>query len=42
MQTRQLHFNIDNVTFAEAMEAATRTTKSFWIALSGSQMYVVV
>lgn len=41
VQTRQLHFNIDNVTFAEAMEAATRTTKTFWIALSGSQMYVV-
>jgi general secretion pathway protein D len=41
VQTRQLHFNIDNVSFAEAMEAATRTTKSFWIALSGSQMYVV-
>ena len=23
------------------MEAATQTTKTFWIALSGSQMYVV-
>ena len=41
VQTRQLHFNIDNVTFAEAMEAATRVTKTFWIPLSGSQMYVV-
>ena len=41
VQTRQLHFNIDNVTFAEAMEAATRATKTFWIPLSGSQMYVV-
>jgi general secretion pathway protein D len=41
VQTRQLHFNIDNVSFAEAMEAATRSTKTFWIALSGSQMYVV-
>ena len=39
--TRQLHFNIDNVTFAQAMEAATRATKSFWIPLSGSQMYIV-
>ena len=28
-------------TFAEAMEAATQVTKTFWIALSGSQMYVV-
>lgn len=41
VQTRQLHFNIDNVTFAQAMEAATRATKSFWIPLSGSQMYLV-
>jgi len=41
VQTRQLHFNIDNVTFAEAMEAATRVTKTFWIPLSGSQMYIV-
>jgi general secretion pathway protein D len=41
VQARQLHFNIDNVTFAQAMEAATRATKSFWIPLSGSQMYVV-
>ena len=41
VRARQLHFNIDNVTFAEAMEAATQTTKTFWIALSGSQMYVV-
>jgi tetratricopeptide (TPR) repeat protein len=41
VQTRQVHFNIDNVTFAEAMEAATRVSKTFWIPLSGSQMYVV-
>ncbi len=41
VQTRQLHFNIDNVNFAEAMEAATQVTKTFWIPLSGSQMYVV-
>jgi len=41
VKTRQLHFDIDNVTFAEAMEAATQVTKTFWIALSGSQMYVV-
>ena len=41
VQTRPVHFNIDNVTFAEAMEAATRVSKTFWIALSGSQMYFV-
>lgn len=41
VQTRQLHFNIDHVTFAAAMEAATQVTKTFWVPLSGSQMYVV-
>jgi type II secretory pathway component GspD/PulD (secretin) len=41
VQTKQFHFNIDDVSFAEAMEAATRVTKTFWIPLSGSQMYVV-
>ena len=41
VQTRQVRFDIDNVTFAEAMEAAAPVTKTFWIALSGSQMYVV-
>jgi len=41
VRSRALRFDIDHVTFAEAMEAATRVTKTFWIALSGSQMYVV-
>jgi type II secretory pathway component GspD/PulD (secretin) len=41
VQTRPLHFNIDDVNFAEAMEAATQVTKTFWIPLSGSQMYLV-
>jgi tetratricopeptide (TPR) repeat protein len=41
VQTRQLHFNIDDVNFAQAMEAATQVTKTFWVPLSGSQMYVV-
>ena len=41
VQTRRVHFDIENVNFATAMEAATRVTKTFWIALSGSQMYVV-
>jgi len=39
--TRQVRFDIENVNFAEAMEAATRVTKTFWIPLSGSQMYIV-
>ena len=41
VQSRRLHFEIDEVNFAEAMESATRVTKTFWIALSGSQIYVV-
>lgn len=41
VQTRRVHFDIESVNFATAMEAATRVTKTFWIALSGSQMYVV-
>ncbi len=41
VQSRRLHFEIDKVNFAEAMESATRVTKTFWIALSGSQIYVV-
>jgi phage baseplate assembly protein gpV len=41
VQTRSVRFDIDAVTFAQAMEAATQVTKTFWIPLSGSQMYVV-
>ena len=41
VQTRSIRFDIDHVTFAEAMGAATQITKTFWIALSGSQMYLV-
>lgn len=41
VQTRRVRFDIDGVNFATAMEAATSVTKTFWIALSGSQMYVV-
>ncbi len=41
VQTRRVHFDLQNVRFATAMEAATRVTKTFWIALSGSQMYLV-
>jgi general secretion pathway protein D len=39
--TRQVRFDIDKVTFEDAMGAATQVTKAFWIPLSGSQMYVV-
>ena len=41
VQTRRVHFDIDRVNFATAMEAASRVTKTFWTALSGSQMYIV-
>ena len=41
VQTRRIHFEIEKVNFATAMESATRVTKTFWIALSGSQIYVV-
>lgn len=39
--TRRVRFDIDGVNFDQAMEAGSRVTKSFWIPLSGSQMYVV-
>jgi type II secretory pathway component HofQ len=38
---RQVRFDIEDVGFTTAMGAATQITKAFWIALSGSQMYVV-
>lgn len=41
VKTRSLRFDIEKVNFAQAMEAATEVTKTFWIPLSGSQMYVV-
>jgi len=41
VQTRRVRFDIDRVNFATAMEAASRVTKTFWTALSGSQMYIV-
>jgi general secretion pathway protein D len=41
VQSRRVRYDIANVNFATAMEAATRVTKTFWIALSGSQIYFV-
>jgi general secretion pathway protein D len=41
VQARRVHFDIEKVNFATAMEGVTRVTKTFWIPLSGSQMYVV-
>ncbi len=39
--TRRVHFELQRVNFATAMEAATSVTKTFWIPLSGSQIYLV-
>jgi len=41
VRTKPVRFNIDSVNFSQAMEAANQVTKTFWIPLSGSQMYVV-
>jgi general secretion pathway protein D len=41
VQTRRVRYDIESVNFATAMETATRVTRTFWIALSGSQMYLV-
>ncbi len=41
VQTRRVHFELQQVNFATAMEAATSVTKTFWIPLSGSQIYLV-
>ncbi len=41
VQARAVRYDIEKVNFAQAMEAATQVTKSFWIPLSGSQMYFV-
>ncbi len=36
---RRVHFDIQDVNFATALEAADAVTKSFWIALSPTQVY---
>jgi len=38
VQQRRLHFDIDDVNFATAMDAATKATKTFWVPLSSRQM----
>lgn len=35
---RRVHFDVEDVNFATAMELATRVTKTFWVPLSGTQM----
>lgn len=41
VQPRRVRFDIEDVNFETAMEAATRVTKTFWVALSGKQIFVV-
>ncbi len=38
VQPKRVRFDIEDVNFATAMEAATRVTKTFWIPLSARQM----
>ena len=38
VQQRRIHFDIEDVTFATAMEAATQVTKTFWVPLSSRQL----
>jgi general secretion pathway protein D len=38
VQQRRVHFDIEDVNFATAMDAATKVTKTFWVPLSSRQM----
>jgi len=38
VQQRRVRFDIEDVNFATAMDAATRVTKTFWVPLSSRQM----
>jgi general secretion pathway protein D len=40
VQQRRLHFDIDNVNFATAMEAANAVSKTFWVPLSAKQILI--
>lgn len=41
VKTTRTRFDIDDVNFATAMEAATRVTKTFWVALAPRQILVI-
>ncbi len=40
VQPRRVHFDVQDVNFADAMELATRVTKTFWVPLSPHQLYL--
>jgi general secretion pathway protein D len=39
VQQKRVHFDIEDVNFATAMEAAMAVTKTFWVPLSGNQVF---
>ncbi len=40
VQQRRVHFDIQDVNFATAMEAANAVTKTFWVPLSAKQIFL--
>jgi general secretion pathway protein D len=40
VQQKRVHFDIQNVNFATAMEAANSVTKTFWVPLSAKQIFL--
>lgn len=41
VQTRRVHFDIQDVNFATAMQAANEVTKTFWVPLSAKQVLLL-
>lgn len=41
VKTQRVHFDIQDVNFATAMQAANQVTKTFWVALTPKQIYVL-
>lgn len=40
VQPRRVHFDVEDVNFFDAMELATRVTKTFWVPLSAHQLFL--
>jgi len=41
VKTQRVHFDIQDVNFATAMQAANQVTKTFWVPLTAKQIYVL-
>lgn len=41
VKTQRVHFDIQDVNFATAMQAANQVTKTFWVPLTPKQIYVL-